>query len=253
MNDYLNDLYPQTAPADESLQKTAQLELFAKLAASHDVDLSTMPPEEISSLWNEVMNKNASEEEEDEDKDEDKPKGKGSLPPAFLKNKKGGDDEEKAAAALEQKALEEHADKLASQQKLAEAQQIGEVIAHSFVAKVAEISPEKLASLVDKAPAATEEAPAAEAEAATEEPAKVASSVEGASALDLVAAKNAVKLAEAGGFDPQLVAQHLNARLVLGAPESEKVAHIEDPGQALQARSLELLESIGLPVEWEQA
>ena len=247
MTDYLNQLYPQ-ASQDESMSKQAQMELFAKLAADHGIDLSSMDPTQISGLWDEVMSKSASDDGDEDDKggdsDPEEKEDKGSnLPPAFLKNKKGGDDEEKEAAALEQRALAEHAEKVAGQQKFAEAQQMGEVMAQAFIDKLAEHDAAVAGS------AASEEV-SAETPA---EPTKTAGAPEGASALDIVAAKNAVKIAAAGGYDAQKVASHLNARLVLGAPESQKIASIQDPGQAIQARSLELLESIGIPVEWEKA
>ena len=240
MTDYLNDIYPEggneAASQEESLQKQAQLHVFAELAAENDIDLSKLSSAQVGQLWEEVMGKEASDDgdEGDEDGDSDPKEGKKPLPP-FMKKK---DDEEKEASALEAAALEEHAEKVAFARKEAESAHMGEVMAHSFVSKVAELE----AALNGEA---SEEAP--------EEPAKVASSLEGVSAFDILAARTAVQMAQETGFDGEKVAHRVNAVLVLGAPESVKTAGIQDPGAAMQTRALELLESAGLPVQWDEA
>ncbi len=256
MTDYLNAIYPSaSAPVDEAMQKQAQLELFSKLAAENDIDLASLEPAQITELYDQTV-KVAMEEEEEEKKNG---KGKGNLPPAFLKHKKDkGDDEdekEKEAAALEQAALAEHADKVAGAQKLAEGHQIGEVMAHSFVAKVAELEAANEAAKQAATDPAKDPAVPAEAtsEAAAAEVPKVASAPGGASAFDIVAAKGAIHMAKEAGYSAEEVAQRVNAVLVLGAPESTKIAHIQDPGTAVQTRSLELLEAAGLAVNWEAA
>lgn len=247
--DYLNDIYPQDAAPTETMNKQAQFELFSKLAADNDIELEHLSPEQVSELWDSTMKVAMDEEEEKEKKEEKKEDkgGKGNLPPSFLKNIKGkgkGDDEDKEASALETAALAEHADKVASANKLAEAAQMGEVMAHSFVAKVAELEAAATEATPEETTETTEETPAEEAP-------KVASAG-GASALDILAAKGAVAMAKEAGYNAEEIAHRVNAVLILGAPESTKIAHIQDAGAAVQVRSLELLEAAGVEVNWDE-
>lgn len=74
-----------------------------------------------------------------------------------------------------------------------------------------------------------------------------------ASAFDFEAAEQALKLASASGWDEHEADQRLAAVLTLGPGESEKIAHAGgDYGDALNIRGLELLETAGYPVDWNQ-
>lgn len=76
-----------------------------------------------------------------------------------------------------------------------------------------------------------------------------------ASAFDLVSAEQAVKIAEAAGWNTDEAIDRLNAVITLGGPSQEetKVAHVSgDYDAAVNVRGLEFLEAAGYPVDWEQ-
>jgi hypothetical protein len=73
-----------------------------------------------------------------------------------------------------------------------------------------------------------------------------------ASAFELLAAQNAVKVAAANGYDADEATNRVEAVYTLGLEESQKVAYIEDTASALHVRSLEYLERAGYPVKWEE-
>lgn len=69
--------------------------------------------------------------------------------------------------------------------------------------------------------------------------------------LDKWAAELAFEKAAEAGWDADEAAAILNSLLTLGPTESEKVAAADDLGEALEYRSLELLEEAGYPVNWD--
>lgn len=72
------------------------------------------------------------------------------------------------------------------------------------------------------------------------------------SAIDELALIEAVKVAEAGGFDVEEAANRVAGVFHLGMlGESEKVASAIDADAAVQVRALEFLEAAGYPVTWE--
>ena len=71
-------------------------------------------------------------------------------------------------------------------------------------------------------------------------------------ALDQLAGQLAFEKAAEAQWDSEEAAERLNAILTLGAGESEKIAHAENTDQAIEIRSLELLELAGYPVTWEE-
>ena len=70
------------------------------------------------------------------------------------------------------------------------------------------------------------------------------------SALDTLALADAAEKAAAAGFDSDEVVERLYAVLTLGAPESEKIASVQDLESAVGIRGLELLELAGYPITW---
>ena len=321
MNQYLAEMYGtngagEAAPdasMDESATKVAQMELFAKVAADNNVDLTQLSPEQVSALWDEVMPKLA-ESEEDEEEDEE-------------------DEEDKEASALQAQALAEFEQKKEAQSKLAEAELMGQVMAHSFVRELNEI--EKEAGIKEKAveygrkgleaargvagkasdaarsaasgaasrashagkavskatgvydlsdaarihkklgpggrgvPAAVRDLTREGRNAALKRGAGKAALTAGgvgavgygahkatkkeASAFDTLAAENAIKIASEAGYDAEDAAARLNALFTLDqVQDSEKIAYVDEPDAALHVRSLELLESIGAPVNWDE-
>ncbi len=111
MNDLISQHFAPAATVD--FEKQAQLELFAKLADSNGINLDQLSQEQISYLWDQTFNKTASEEEDKE------------------KN-------EKVEAAEK-----EHEGKKEAAAKVAEAQYLGEVMAHSMTATLDKIAAER--------------------------------------------------------------------------------------------------------------
>lgn len=126
MNQWLAQMYGTNGAQEEETSKLANAELFAKLAAKNNIDLSSMSPEAIGELYAEVFpeeaSKVASESSESSEEDEDEEKGEEK------------DDEEKSAAAAQY-----WQEKRASQEKFAEADLMGRVMAHSFVQELESI------------------------------------------------------------------------------------------------------------------
>lgn len=108
MNEYLSDYYGTTSSqvADEEIEKQAQVELFKKLAADQSIDLDQLSDAQVTELWANFQ-KNASEEDKKEKMD---------------------------------KAKEEHEEKKEAAAKLAEADFLGRVMAHSYVDELKKIA-----------------------------------------------------------------------------------------------------------------
>jgi hypothetical protein len=274
-------------PSGEDLEKQAQAELFAKLAADNGIDLDKMDDAQIQTLWNGVF---AKEAEDDKDKGDDKGDGGDKKPPPFAKkdggDKKDDDKDKEAAAAAEFNQIQEQ------RQKLAEADYLGRAMAHAMVQELGSIGEamNKEAKGIDAIQAAknlgqfakhhagaaakggADKAKAfgkslkehaskhkgalgagAAAGAATGAAAGAATGrKKEASALDELAAKRAMeKIAEAN-FDIDEAADKLEALFTLGVTESTKVASAENQEQALELRALELLEQVGYPITWQE-
>ncbi len=259
MNQWLAQCYDTPGAAtQEDLQKVAEAEMFAKLASENGLDLNSMSDAEVSDLWNKV----AMDEEH-----EDKKNGKGK-PPPFTK-KDGGDKDEKKDDEEKEAAAQEFAMQKAASDQIEFMDYCGRVMAHSYVNELTKIAKgmagegEKTAGanpLLDHlagggAAAATAAAPAdvneriqkLAAAAPGNTPAAQPSSTD---RIDFLAAKHAVKLAEAAGIDVNVAAERLNAVLTLGPQESVKLATAENVDQAIEIRGLELLEQAGFEVNW---
>ena len=94
----------EASASEEELQKVAELELLAKVAAENGINISELSSEQVTDLLESV--KIASDdEEEDEDKKEDKKEM-----PAFLKKKedKGDEEEEKPGILFSLEEKEYH-------------------------------------------------------------------------------------------------------------------------------------------------
>lgn len=109
-------------PTQEDLEKSAQVEFFAKVAADNKIDLSKLADEEIANLWGQVFSKTAAEGEE----------GAKVETTEELK-----DDKSTSAAAEFEAAKTSQAEE---QAKFAEADFIGRQMAHSFTHELGLIS-----------------------------------------------------------------------------------------------------------------
>lgn len=114
----------QTETASPEQVKQAQVDLFMKLAADNNIDLEALNEDQIAHLWNATFEKAASDKDEEE-----KEKESEGEPPPFAKK----DDKEEAAK-------KEHEEKKEAMAKMAEADFLGRVMAHSMVNELRKIA-----------------------------------------------------------------------------------------------------------------
>jgi hypothetical protein len=110
-------------PTEEDQEKVAQAELFAKIAADAGLDLNQYNDEQLAELWEQTFGKEAQE------KCEKCGKAECSCPAA------GGSEEEKKAEA----AQAEFAERQEFQEKVAEMDYLGRLMAHAYVNELGEI------------------------------------------------------------------------------------------------------------------
>jgi hypothetical protein len=290
------------AAASEDIAKQASVELFMKLATDQHIDLGSMSPEQVNELYATWLDKSA------------------EFPPKKEEHEEGEHDEKKKKF---EEAKKEHEEKKAQSEKIAEADFLGRVMAHSYcqelrkIASDAESTLDKEANKVRDAQSGytaaksvghvagdalkkgldhvkSHAAGAAKSvgEHATNAGAAIHHAAHGAgpvtpgkakaiagaaaaggaagvaggaaavhhamkdkegSAIDQLAAEQAVHIANEGGFDPEEAGRKVAAVLELGlvAP-SEKIATAATAEAAIYTRALELLEAVGYPVTWNQ-
>jgi len=255
MNDWLAQMYNTNdagAEVQEEQAKLANLELFAKLAAKHNIDLSQLSDTQVQELYaetfpEEVAKQAASEEKEEKEEAKDEKK----------EEKKEEKDDE--GEGKKEKAMEYFGEKKAFQEKFAEADLMGRVMAHSFMQEKGEI--EKAAAAAPPAtttdePVAPAAAPAPAPTAPAAAPAVPAPTTEktaGAEQFEELAATQGIKIAEAAGYNTEQAQARITAVHTLGLQETEKVAAVKTGVEdALHIRGLEYLEAAGYPVDWSQ-
>ena len=210
LSDLLAQQYVSTDNTEAELEKQAQQELYVKLASEYCAG-EGIDFAKLSQEDHEVLwTAIFTKEAEEEKKDE---------PKKEEKKDDDKDDEEKAKAEFAK-------EKMASD-SLATSEALGRNMARAFDAELQKIASEREASV--------------QKEAAK----KVASS--NGSAIDLQAGRLAVKIASDGNYDMQEAAGRVEAVLLLGAPEGQKIASgtFED---RITHRALELLKMAGYPV-----
>lgn len=261
--------YFDNGASDESFEKEAQVELFAKLAAQNGIDLEQLSEGQISELWDATFSKEAAEEEKEEEKDEK------------VEAAKAEHDKKKEAAA-----------------KIAEAEYLGQVMAQSLISelnkeagmkdslknlgeyakgkadKAGKAVGKHLESVGKKTTALVARTGGAEAAMDPRTARRIGAGAYGAgaaaaggagygakklmdkekksSALDELAFESAVEKAASAGWDADEASDRIGAVLTLGVEESVKVAYAQDLGSAVDVRSLELLEAAGYPVTWNE-
>ncbi len=305
MNDWLAQMY-NTNGAGEEQEKQAQTDLFCKLAADNNIDLSQMSEEEVGALYSQVFSKEA-EAEEDEDE----------------KKKKDEEDDDEGEKTS---AVEHWMQKRAYQEKVAEADTMGRVMAHAFTQELALIkeaakagpgtsysekggekawkaqAKKKVVEDADRASKARtakwDAKPSAAGSGAsggksmsaagsklerlkgfakgTSKGQRIAAGV-GAGALaagggyaaykalsgkkkaasaqmefEDEACLQACKTASAAGYDLDEAIERVDSVQNLGLEETEKVAMVQDFGDAVHVRGLEYLEAAGYPVDWSE-
>lgn len=244
---YGNDTQADTraeVEASEDLYKQAQIELFQKLAHANNIDLASLSQEQVNALWADFQ-KVASEEPKAEEKKEEKKDDKAEA-------------EKKAQAEIVAAAERELSEKRAAAEKVAEAETLGRIMAHAYVSELKKIASEakeagEMPPQFAKKDDDKGEKKDDKKEEKKEEEKKASATVlevKQASTIDQLAVQVAFnKLAEAG-FDTAQAEQRLTAVMVLGPAESTKIAAAQNVEQAVEIRSLELLEAAGYQVNW---
>ena len=259
MNEYLAQAYgtaTPAAPTSDDTEKVAQAEMFAKLAADNGVDLSAMDDKTINELWNTYVTKMAASTKEEK------------------KDEKDEEEEEKEAAAKLAAAEAEFTAQKEWQTKTAEADFLGRQMAHAYVdelkkiavvvtaaeaappavktaSKIAAMPPALLAAM-EKHKGGKDEHKDEKKDEHEEHKDEKKDEKKEASAIDEQAAVTAIAKVAAAGLDVNEAGQKLAALLVLGVPETTKLASAPNFSAALDIRALELLEAVGYPVTWEQ-
>lgn len=217
------------APTVEDMEKEAQMDLFCKMAAASNIDLSKLTDAQIDQLYTETFSKQA------------------ELPPQFMHKKEEGKGEEKKDEKHEDKeeeAKKEHEEKKAMAEKLAEADYIGRAIAHAYVQELGLIADNRA-----KTAAATEPKPGAWK---VDMP-KVASAIDQLAmprAFAIIQEHNKTAAADAK-IDEKTAAEKIVAVHAKGGfKDDAKVAAAADYKAAIEVRALETLEAAGYPVNW---
>jgi hypothetical protein len=156
------------------------------------------------------------------------------------KDEKDDEKEKESAAQAEFAQVQEW------QEKCAEADKLGRIMAHSYVQELGKIGA-AIESQGEGDGSDKDESGKGEpgkGEASKDEEAE-------ASALDQLAAEKAVEKASEAGYNPEEAVARVNAVFTLGGPgESEKIASAQTYEQAVDARALEILEKAGYEVNW---
>lgn len=290
MNEFLSQYYntgAASAPAEtdmnEDLHKQASIELFCKLAASNNVDLESCSEEQIQQLFADFQ-KQASEDGPPKD---DKKGDKKEEAKKELEEKKAAAEKTAEADYLGRVMAHSYIDelnKIAASKGMVHIPGQGSSASHSGGnhpgASAKSVKPEsagfmkvrhalekgkdKAKDLAGKAGVAAGKAGnflgkhkhfagavAAGAAGVGAGAALASGKKKEASAVDELAAGLAVEKAAAGGYDADEAAEKIAAVLTLGI-ESEKTAGVFDVDQAVDIRSLELLEMAGYPVTWPE-
>jgi len=241
MDQELAGMYGTTGGATtEDREKVAEAELFAKLAAKHDIDLTQYTDEQVIELYNGTMGKIAGEEVCEECKKAD------CTCPAADKESAKDESDKVAAARAEFQAKQEWTE------KVAECDKLGRVMAHAYVQELGLIEQAKTAGEMPPQFAANAEKKKEEGDEDDDEGKSEKKDEEKeASAIDHLAAKHAVDLAKEAGLDTKIAAKRIDAVLTLGGPgASEKTASASSLEENVHIRALEYLEAAGYPVTW---
>jgi hypothetical protein len=287
MNEWLAEMYGTGGQADEAQEKVAELELFAKLAADNGIDLTTLEPEQVSALYAETFGKVAAEDEDDEDEEEEEAEDKAkaeheaakegaakfaeadimgrTMAHAFV-NELDEIDGTKTAGRASQayrkgkagaKKLYGAAKRQAKKGLRAEARTSGRIggalmSGASKAGKKVGLLKKNIKQTAGRRKAVGRAALGAGALGAGGAAYGASRMGKESSALDYLAAEEAVKIAAADGWDTDECIDLLNQVLEAGPEESEKIAYVEDTADAIQVRGLELLDECGYDVDWDQ-
>jgi hypothetical protein len=291
MDEFLSDFYGtgaavKTAAANqEDLEKQASIDLFMKLATEQNIDLGKMEPKQVEALYSNWVKAasapaaGAAEEEEEKEKHEEakkeheekKAQAEKVAEADFLGRVMAHaycQEMRKIAEAAADPAVKEAGKVRDTQAGYVAAKGIGHR-AHEALKKGLDHVKGHMANTGAAAHhAAHSSGPVTEGKAKAIGAGIHAAGAAGAagagaaaahhfgkdkegSAIDGLAAEQAVKVAFEGNFDPEEAGRKIAAVLELGlAAPSEKIASAPDYAAAVGIRALELLEVAGYPVTW---
>jgi len=256
MNAYLASMYGTGKPVEQNgdAEKIAQAELFAKVAAEAQIDLSQYSKEQINELFNEVIVKSAAEQ----------------------KAPKVEETQKEAQASLEAAAREEWSRTKEAQAQWDEADRTGRQMAHAYVAEMRKIAADggldflsKLAGGLPPQFAAhmkgkdgegkkeeKGEPPHAEKkeEKKEEKDGKKEAQAAVLSKLSSAAGPVAIQLLVERGFNQDEVTRKVAAVLELGLADGDmsKVASASSFEAATGIRALEICEKLGFEIDWSK-
>jgi hypothetical protein len=247
MTELLGSVYGTAGHSDEDRDKRAQAEFFTNLCKQGGIQIEHLTDDQVKRLWKVAM--------EEMDKGE----------PEKKEDKKKEGEEEKSAAARR-----EWQEKRAAAEKIAEADALGRIMAHAYVAELRKIAEEaekkdkgevppqflKEESKGDDKKEDKGEGEKKESQARAEHLlARLGKTAQASSttSLDELAAEHAVELLKGAGMDAELARSRVGAVYTLGLGESTKIASAESFERAIVLRALEFCEAAGAPVDWSKA
>lgn len=248
MDQFLAEYYGtnKTASAtQEDLEKQASVELFLKLAKEENIDISKLPDAKVEELYTSWAAKVA----------------EAAAPAGAAKT--ASEEKEEEEKKKHEEAKKEHEEKKAAAEKVAEADFLGRVMAHSMVqemrkiaadTKVAELPPALMAHMKGKEDGKDGKDDEKHEEKKDEHKHEEKKDEDKkASAIDALALKRAGEIVKEAGLDPEVALKKIAAAYTLNlVRESTKVASAPDVTTAVEVRALELLEGVGYPVEWSK-
>ena len=115
LSELINAHFAKTAASNEEAEKLAEVELFTKLASENGIDLDQLSQDQVNELWVAFKTAGDEEPEKKEEKEDDK-----------------DDKKEKAKA--------EFAEKKEASMKIAESDELGRLMARSFMDEVQKLA-----------------------------------------------------------------------------------------------------------------
>lgn len=255
----------KTASAsEEDLQKEAHMQFFTDLCKEQNIDIGALDDNQVGELYKAAMamypaNGTTKEAE---------------FPPAAKSDEdKKKEEEEKKAKEKSAAASAEYAEKRAAAAKIAEADFMGRVMAHSLVDEMRKIAAEeggkppfppkkpegkdgkdgKDEDSEKKASDARAQALIDALRARTKEASAPPAGSSSTPNFDEQAAYHAIEMLKSAGVDADLAHARISAVYTLGIGDSTKIASAETEERARVLRGLEYCEAAGFQVDWSKA
>lgn len=253
ISDTLAEVYNNTKQAShsqEDTQRVAEAQVFIGLCKQAGINPADLTDDQINRLWKAASDAPPSDAPAAEEKKEEK-------------KEEPKDAEKKEAAAKEWRSKRD------LQEKFAESDAMGRVMAHAYVDELTKISQGMPPQFMEKKeePAAEEKKEAPPEEKKEEEEKKKESQLKaeqliaklakhaGASStpnLDEQAALQAIEMLKAAGVDGTVAYNRIAAAYTLGLEDSAKIANAQTPEDAQVIRALEFCEAAKFPVDWSK-